>query len=84
MDSDGSRVDAILRAALVSAEIGRMARLATARPARNASTVPPSTPAPRNSQTRLIVRSTTALSRPYCRYARATTPRTGTSRTAIS
>ena len=55
--SDGSRVAAILRAAAVSEEIGRIARPATASPARSASNVPPKTPAPSRIQSRSIVAS---------------------------
>ena len=52
---DGSRVLVIWRASPVSALIGRIARSATARPASRASSVPPSTPAPRKSQSRATV-----------------------------
>ena len=57
MRREGSRVAAISRAAAVSAEIGRIARPATAIPASAASTVPPSTPPARNSHSRLMVAS---------------------------
>ena len=53
----GSRVAAISRAAAVSEEIGRIARPATASPARSASNVPPKTPAPSRIQSRSIVAS---------------------------
>ena len=49
----------------VSAEIGRIARAAIARPARLASRVPPRTPAAMKSQRRSTVESTCAMLRPY-------------------
>ena len=64
---DGSRVVAISRAAVVSEEMGRIARPATASPASAASTVPPTTPIPRKSQSLLRVASSGSRSRAYCR-----------------
>ena len=49
---EGSRVAVISRARAVRRAIGRIARSATASPASSASTVPPSTPAARKSQSR--------------------------------
>ena len=51
----GSRVRATSRAARVSPAIGRIARFATSRPPRKASSVPPRTPRPRKSRTRFTV-----------------------------
>jgi hypothetical protein len=62
----GSRVRAISRAASVSSAIGSIARRAVARPASSASAVPPSTPSPRKSFTRLAVARTSEIRRPYC------------------
>ena len=62
---DGSPVAAIWRAVAVSAEIGRIARLAIATPARLASRVPPRMPATMKSQSRSTVESTWAMLRPY-------------------
>ena len=63
-----SPVSAILRAVAVSEEIGRIARLAIARPARLASRAPPMTPAAMNSQRRSTVESTWPMLRPYSTY----------------
>ena len=65
---EGSRVAAISRAVAVSETIGRIARSAIARPARLASSVPPSTPAAMNSHSRSIVDSTSSRLRAYWTY----------------
>ena len=58
-------MEAISRAVAVRAEIGRIARPATAMPASAASRVPPRTPPPRNSQSLLIVASRLSVLRAY-------------------
>ena len=62
----GSRVRATSRAAWVSLAIGRIARRATANPARKASTVPPITPNARKARTRLMVCCTLLTGLAYC------------------
>ena len=58
-------MEAISRALAVSVETGRIARPAIAIPARAASRVPPSTPPPRNSHSRLMVASRLSVLRAY-------------------
>ena len=63
---EGSRVVAMSRAVAVRDAIGRIARFATAVPARPASTVPIATPPARKSQSRSIVLVTAVSGRAYC------------------
>ena len=65
MRLEGSRVLVIWRARPVSALIGRIARSATASPASSASSVPPSTPAPRKNQSLATVSLTPPSGRAY-------------------
>ena len=63
------------RAALVSPEIGRIARRATQKPTRNAKTVPMTTPSSRKKRTRPIVALRFPVGLPY--WIAATAPSNG-------